>query len=67
MKEIWFDIKEQFKKGDTLIKLIYVNGGIFVTMLLFQIIFGLITNSNFSDSLYLFYAFHRLNLYLNDN
>jgi membrane associated rhomboid family serine protease len=56
MKEIWFDIKEQFKKGDTLIKLIYVNGGIFVAMLLFQIIFGLITNSNFSDSLYLFHA-----------
>ncbi len=56
MKEIWYDIREQFKKGDTLIKIIYVNVGMFILMLLFQIIFGLISNATFPDSLYLFHS-----------
>lgn len=50
MNEIWLDIKERFRKGDMLTKLIYVNGGVFLLSVLFGIIWGLITGSAFEDS-----------------
>ena len=47
MKEIWNDIKERFKKGDILTRLIYVNGGVFVLSVVFSIICGLVTGENY--------------------
>ena len=56
MREIWYDIKAQFRKGNTLIKLIYINGGMYILMLLFQIIYELITNASPTESLHIFHS-----------
>ena len=56
MREIWYDIKAQFRKGNTLIKLIYINGGMYILMLLFQIIYELITNASPNESLHIFHS-----------
>jgi membrane associated rhomboid family serine protease len=45
MKEIWNDIKERFKKGDILTRLIYINAGVFILSILFSIIWGLVTGN----------------------
>lgn len=54
MKEIWNDIKERFKKGDILTRLIYVNGGMFILSVLFSIIWGLTSGENYNSSSSLF-------------
>ena len=54
MKEIWNDIKERFKKGDILTRLIYVNGGVFILSVLFSIIWGLTSGENYNSSSSLF-------------
>ena len=50
MKEIWKDIKERFKRGDILTRLIYVNSGVFILSVLFSIIWGLITGKNYDSA-----------------
>ena len=50
MKDILEDIKRRFKEGDILTRLIYLNGGGFLIMFLFQIIYGLITGASFENS-----------------
>ena len=54
MKEIWNDIKERFKKGDILTRLIYVNGGMFILSVLFSIIWGLTSGENYNAASSLF-------------
>jgi len=54
MKEIWNDIKERFKKGDILTRLIYVNGGVFIISVLFSIIWSLTFGGNYNSSSSLF-------------
>jgi len=54
MKEIWNDIKERFKKGDILTRLIYVNGGVFIISVLFSIIWSLTFGENYNSSSSLF-------------
>ncbi len=54
MKEIWNDIKERFKKGDILTRLIYVNSGVFILSVLFSIILGLVTGKNYDSASSLF-------------
>lgn len=54
MKEIWNDIKERFKKGDIITRLIYVNGGVFILSVLFSIIWGLTSGENYNSSSNLF-------------
>ena len=54
MKEIWNDIKERFKKGDILTRLIYVNGGVFILSVLFSIIWGLTSGENYNSASSLF-------------
>lgn len=60
MNDIWLDIKQRFQKGDILTKLIYVNGGIFLLSIIFGIIWGLISGSEFSESSSLFAYFTAL-------
>ena len=50
MKEILKDIKERFRKGDILTRLIYVNSGLFIASVLFSIIWGLITCENYESA-----------------
>lgn len=57
MNEIWLDIKQRFKKGDILTKLIYVNGGIFLLSVVFGIFWGLFTGARFGESGSLFAHF----------
>ncbi len=60
MNDIWLDIKQRFQKGDILTKLIYVNGGVFLLSIIFGIIWGLISGSEFSESSSLFAYFTAL-------
>lgn len=64
MNEIWAEIKERFRKGDVLTRLIFVNGAGFVLMLLFQIVYGLVTAESFGFSKGIFQ--HFLGLPLNN-
>ncbi len=50
MKEIWNDIKERFKQGDILTRLIYVNAGVFISSVLFSIVWGLVTGNNYKSA-----------------
>ncbi len=54
MKEIWIDIKERFKRGDILTRVIYVNSGVYILSVLFSIIWGLITGKNYDSASSLF-------------
>ncbi len=54
MNEIWLDIKQRFKQGDILTRLIYVNVAVFISFVLFAILRGLFTGLGFSDSGWLF-------------
>ena len=38
---LWDDIKFQFRTGNILMQLIYINGGIFLVMMVLQVIFYL--------------------------
>ena len=57
MKEIWNDIKERFKKGDILTRIIYVNSGVFILSVLFALIWWLLTGSNYEISQKTFQSF----------
>ena len=50
MKEIWKDIKDRFRKGDILTRLIYVNAGVFISSVLFSIFWGLVTGNNYESA-----------------
>ena len=50
MKEIWKDIKERFKQGDVVTRLIYVNAGVFIASVLFSIVWGLVTGNNYDSA-----------------
>ncbi|MAW65134.1 MAG: rhomboid family intramembrane serine protease [Flavobacteriales bacterium] len=50
MNEIWKDITNRFKRGDILIRLIYVNAGVFIISVLFSIAWGLVTGNNYESA-----------------
>lgn len=50
MKEILADLQLKFKNGDVIIRLIYINGSVFLTSVLFSIIWGLFTGASLQES-----------------
>lgn len=53
MNPIIQEIKQRFQQGDILTRLIYVNAGVFLVLVLFNIIFGLFTAKTFNISYWL--------------
>lgn len=49
MKEVFNDIKNRFNQGDIILRLIYINSGVFFLSVLFSIIWGLITGANYDS------------------